>query len=186
MFEKVKAFDKKNTVFHISYVTPYSNKIPPEHSVSIHEEMIPIYALYREAKNNSSAFYRFLCYYKILEGIFCKLRPAARKKAKEKGINVDLPKEEIPKIEDLENFGRKIFTGRSIKDVYDNVLTPEYRNAAAHFSLQDGTILNVSEYYTRGKFENILLLSEVCCRVAINTQNKLFGLIDKHYTRESV
>ena len=139
--------------------------------------MVAIYALYREAKNNISPYYRFLCYYKILEGIYNKLRPEAMKRAKENRKRITKTRDVVPQDDSLESFGRTVYKGRSVKDVFDNVLAPEYRNAAAHFSLSDGTLLNVSAYYDQGKFQNILELAEVCCRTAINSQNDIYNQI---------
>jgi methylamine utilization protein MauJ len=48
-------------------------------------EMKPVYAMYREAKNTDSDFYKFLCCYKIMEGLLGKMLANAFARAKTAG-----------------------------------------------------------------------------------------------------
>ncbi len=64
-------------------------------------ELSPIYALYREFKNSSSAYYRLLCLFKVMEGILGVLRKKGREEAKALGVRFSMPKETVPDHPDI-------------------------------------------------------------------------------------
>ena len=173
--EKMICWDRKNDSFAVNYIVPYSNNIIQPFLEELHNEMKPIYALYREAKNNKIYYYKFLCYYKILEGIYTHLRPEFMKAIKQNGISINTIKESLPNNDKLEKV-HKTLIGKSIKFIYDNFLTKEFRNVVAHYFIQDSNVLNVSDYRTNKKFNSIILLSELCSRVVIETQNQYYNL----------
>ena len=165
--------DEKYKASSFGYTAPYKATELNPGSMSIHVEMMPIYALYREAKNALSPFYRFLCYYKILEGIYRHLRPAVFKKAVSIGKELSTTKELIPDDEELNKDHPKLI-GRSIKDFFDNELTVDFRDAVAHYFLDNGTLMNVSDPTTTEKFLNILWPIELCCRTVIAQQEHYY------------
>jgi hypothetical protein len=173
--EKMICWDWKNDSFAVNYIVPYSNNIIQPFIKELHNEMKPIYALYREAKNNNSYYYKFLCYYKILEGTYTHLRPEFMKRIKQNRIAINTIKETLPNNNKLDN-SHKPLIGKSIKDIYDNVLTKEFRNVVAHYFIKDSDVLNVSDYKIYKKFNSIILLSELCSRVVIETQNQYYDL----------
>ncbi|GBD88135.1 hypothetical protein BMS3Abin03_02070 [bacterium BMS3Abin03] len=173
IISKVFCRDKKNDYSVHSYEVPYySVSINPDVK-SIPNELIPIFSLYREAKNNVSSYYRFLCYYKILEGIFKYIRPQLFLLSKEKNITIQPVKEKVPDHKDL-GHEHKIFVGENIRKIFDDYLTNQFRNTVAHYLLDDGSVLNVSDYYINTKFNKVLLLIELCVREVIVNQLNYF------------
>jgi len=92
----ISSEDLKNRCIMINYTSPYPIAKLNPHESHLDTKMLPIYALYREAKNSDSCYYKFLCYYKILEGIYNHLRPEMYKKAREKNIEIQSQKEAVP------------------------------------------------------------------------------------------
>lgn len=99
--------DIENKIDTISFIVPYNLKPFNFGTRKFYKPMVPIYALYREAKNSNSPFYKFLCYSKILEGIFKKLRPTLIKKAKSLNLNLQFKEENVPNDKRLANYHRK-------------------------------------------------------------------------------
>ena len=76
----VRVEDPTNLRTSIDYVSPYRGVVINPHVKTLHAELAPVYALYRDAKNSHSDFYTFLCYQKILDGkrtVIPPLRAAA-------------------------------------------------------------------------------------------------------------
>lgn len=165
--------DLKNDLYIYNWVVPYTTTHFSKPNNNAPEELIPILALFREAKNNSSNFYKFLCYYKILEGIFRHIRPKLFKDAKEKAISIEVKKEKVEDYEFLSS-EQKPYIGKSIKSVFENYLTNQYRNTVAHYFSNHGIILNVSDYYSNFEFNNVLLLTELCVIKVIENQLDYF------------
>ncbi len=161
--------DKKNELKFVNYETPYPQTKVNPHILNIIEQMKPIYALFREAKNADSSFYKFLCYYKILEGIYKHSRPTLFKKARKANIKIAKQKELIPDHHELRGgYGNVI--GTPIQPFYEKVLQKEFRDSIVHFLLNDGSVLNVSDYQTSSSFSNIVFLTELCCKKVIENQ----------------
>jgi hypothetical protein len=170
--------DRKNSVTSFSYTSPYPTVNVGSGIGSIRAEMVPIYSLYREAKNSASTFYRLLCYYKILEGIYNKLRREVNAKAKEMGVTLKHTKELIPEHSEFKVLGAEFAqspVGRSVKDYFDNVLQKSFRDAVAHFMSDEGISLNPSDPEIQARFANIILPAELCCRVAIDQQERYYA-----------
>jgi hypothetical protein len=99
--------------------------------------MLPFVALFSEGIRAASPFYRFLCFFKIVEkglgGIVGgKLAKLARK------FNVTLPPLSATIPADLEN-GSPGYTGKKFTVVRD-ALRDEYRNVIAHLDVRDAVI----------------------------------------------
>ena len=101
----ISSEDVKNRCIMINYTSPYPIAKLNPHESHLDTKMIPIYALYREAKNSDSCYYKFLCYYKILrEGIYKHLRPDLYKLARERNIEIQKQKELVPDHPELKKF----------------------------------------------------------------------------------
>lgn len=175
LIAKIYCHDTKNNIELFSYTVPYSEVNINPHIDSLPEELIPIFALYREAKNNHSPFYRFLCYYKILEGVLKNIRPKLFKKLKNQGIQFNRLEELVPQHTEIEGELLKLI-GKNIQNVFEDYFTKKYRNVVAHFIVKDGRILNVSEFQSNTEFNTALLLIELCSRKVIENQLYYFKL----------
>jgi hypothetical protein len=91
------------------FTSPYRKQIAPSAN-KLYAEMGPVYSMYREALNSNSDFYKFLCYYKILEGLLGPLRANAIKKAKPLKINVSIPRELLSNFLELQTDQRSYIT----------------------------------------------------------------------------
>jgi hypothetical protein len=170
VMDKVQCRDAKNRILVVNFVTPYADQIINPHVRGVREEMLPLYALYREAKANPSSFYKILCYFKILDAVYKHLRGPLMKAAKTQGIEIQTRVEVVPNHPEFERFDAQ-FCGKPVHDVYDGHLRKQYRNAVAHFLIdEDMKPLNVSDYKARASFADVVLLGQLCCRVVIDTQ----------------
>lgn len=175
LISKIYCNDTKNNIDFFSYTVPYSEVTINPHIDSLPEELIPIFALYKEAKNNHSPFYRFLCYYKILEGVLKNIRPKLFKKLKSQGIQFSRLEELVPQHTEIEGELQKLI-GKNIQSVFEDFFTKKYRNVVAHFIVKDGRILNVSEFQSSNEFNSALLLIELCVRKVIENQINYYKL----------
>lgn len=179
MVDKIIGQDIENNILFTSYDVPYAHFIFDEKKYNIgfvHEFMRPVYALYREAKNSHSKYYRFLCYYKILEGIYKIIRPETYKKAKSKGIKVKLQREVVPANDHL-NENHIKYIGKPIKEIFDSYFKNKFRHSIAHFTKKDGSPFILSDFYTQIQVTSIITLIEICCRVVIDNQISLLNQI---------
>ena len=166
-------WDQKNELMLINYESPYPRTTVNPHTANIIEQLRPIYALFREAKNTDSSFYKFLCYYKILEGIYKHSRPALFTEARNESIKLTTQRELIPDNPELRSSYGKVI-GTPIQPFYENVLQKEYRDSIAHFLLSDGSVLNVSDYQTSSNFSNIVFITELCCKTVIENHESYY------------
>ena len=169
VMDKVQCRDIKNRVLVVNFVTPYADQIINPHVRGVREEMLPLYALYREAKINPSNFYKVLCYFKILDAVFKHLRGSLMHGAKAQGVHIQIRIEVVPDHPEFRRFDAQ-FCGKPVHDVYDGPLRKQYRNAVAHFLTENAQPLNVSDYKTRAAFADVVLLAQLCCRVVMDTQ----------------
>ncbi|SEM40926.1 hypothetical protein SAMN05192583_0088 [Sphingomonas gellani] len=144
---------------------------------TLHVEMAPVYALYREAQNSVSPYYRVLCLFKIMEGLLLSLRSEMRKRARSAGVELNKVKSFVPDHPDLPS-GLKGYVGKPIKDVFDNFLQKEFRDAMAHFNLKGRHPLNVSAHDTWRRFVDVAFLSDLCARVLIAQHEQLLTSFD--------
>jgi hypothetical protein len=124
--------DQKNQHTAIYYVNPYHKFTVNSHARQVIIEMAPIYAMYREAKNSQSNFYRFLCYYKILEGLLSKFHSSAMKRVRKLGISPSFSKTLVPDSHYFEA-AQKPFVGMPLKEVLRRGLDPEVSNCGSSF-----------------------------------------------------
>ena len=172
VIEKVQCIDKKNSVTVVNYVAPYLRVNLNSHAGQIFEPMIPMYAMYREAKNNTSVYYRLLCFYKILEGIYNYLRPNLMRAAHRQRINLQTRRELVPNHPELQRFHAS-YINSPIHPLFEGEFK-QLRDVAAHFLLDDGRIANVADAENQSKFSDFLLVAQLCVRVAIDTQEDYY------------
>ena len=79
---QMKIYDDKNQITTIDMVGPEREVTLGPGAQHLPLALSPIYALYREFKNSSSAYYRLLCLFKIMEGFsaFCGKRDGKRRR----------------------------------------------------------------------------------------------------------
>jgi hypothetical protein len=170
----IRVEDTKNDRISIEYVSPYRKTVVNPHNANLYTELAPVYAMYREAKNSHSDFYKFLCYYKILEGLLGKLRANLFSKARNEKIDLTRPKEIVPSSTEIfETY--KIHIGTPLRSFFDNVLTPKFRNAVAHFNTDDGAVLNTSSPEHIASYGEVLYILELCVRTAISSHEYLLN-----------
>jgi hypothetical protein len=162
----IRIEDMTNERTAIEYVAPYRPVIINPHISEIEPELDPVYAMYREAQNSNSDFYKFLCYHKLLEGIYGAMRAKLFKDSKSLGIALTKRREHVPYASDIVDRYQP-YIGRPIKEFLDNVLTPQFRNAVAHFITDDGEILNMSDPTHMDSYSGVLYVTELCVREAI-------------------
>jgi len=101
---------------------------------------IPIFGAYesliREAVNSTSPFYRFLCAYRLYEGIG-ELRKSIREIRDKVGVTVKLPSDPPVDVETLKNLGASPSFLGGLKTVSDlHAKLTDSRNQLAHFLLK--------------------------------------------------
>ena len=139
----LKVEDSANIRTALEYVSPYRRVTTQPHEKELRVELLPVYALYRDAKNSHSDFYTFLCYHKILEGLLGKMRASVRARAMKQKVQLTARRDLIPNSEHIPG-EYKTWGGKPVKSFYDQVMTPQFRNAVAHFITVDGAVLNLS------------------------------------------
>lgn len=162
----IRVEDVANLRTSINYTAPYRTVIVNPHVKLLPPELKPVYALYRDAKNSHSSFYTFLCYHKILEGLLGSMRANLRTRAAKKKIELTPRRELVPNAEEIPQTFRG-YIGKPIKAFFDKVMTPQFRNAVAHFIAKDGSVLNLSSPEEADRYHSILYISELCVRVVI-------------------
>ncbi|MFN0150507.1 MAG: methylamine utilization protein MauJ [bacterium] len=165
---KTLCVDQKSGARWMSLVTPYRDGVMEEESGELHRQMLPVYALYREAKNATSSYYRFLCYYKILEGIYTDLRPNLFNATKSAGVRLETRKELVPRHPELEKDWPE-YIGEPIKAMFDGLLRERFRNSVAHAVTDERGWLTLSELTTDYRFGGVLTLIELCVREVVDT-----------------
>jgi hypothetical protein len=163
--------DQTNNCITLLYTNPFRKQIVGS-AEKLFNEMAPVYAMYREALNSHSEFYRFLCYYKILEGLLGPLRTNAMKLAKAQGRKIRAQRAVVPKVAELPP-EQGMYVAQPIKKFFDDVLRPRYRNAVAHFMTDEGGVLHVGQPEHIDEYAGVLLLCELCAREVIASHEQL-------------
>lgn len=132
----------------------------------------PILSLYREGLGSASAIYKFLCFYKILEGYFKRLKPDLAKIFRKASLPYPMPNDTVPFHQDLDaKFGT--FVGQSITE-FQNHLAPGFRDAVAHFEKDGLSPLIMSNPTEIFRFSVTALAVELCCRTVIESYRSAF------------
>lgn len=133
---------------------------------SVELEMSPVYALYREAQNATSPYYRVLCLFKIMEGLLGSLKVEMRKRAKSAAVDITTPKVVVPDHPDFPT-GLRNHVGTPVKAFFDTFLQKQFRDAMAHFNLNGKAPLNVSEQGHWSRFMDVAFVADLCSRQLI-------------------
>lgn len=169
----VRVMDLVHKSFHVECTAPYRSQVVPNTMSRLFSEMKPVYAMYREAKNTDSSFYKFLCCYKIMEGLLGKMRANAFTRAKAAGVDVKLERDIVP---DDHNLAPELkpHVGKPMKAFFDNVLTGRFRRAVAHFVTDDG-ILQTSSVADLNTYSGVALITDLCARLLIASHERLLA-----------
>ncbi len=167
----IHCVDTKHNIQHIISTNSYPKHIVPSHQVAIDIKLAPIYSIYREALNTSSCFYKFLCYYKIIEGMYGKIKPEFAKIIKKESISIEKLEDILPDDKFL-SIEYKHFIGRSIKFIFDTALTKNYRNKIAHFVHKHNNPIDFSKIQINVEYDDVAYLSKICCDVLISNHEK--------------
>ena len=164
----VRIEDPTNLRTSMDYVSPYREVVINPHVKTLHTELSPVYALYRDAKNSHSDFYTFLCYHKILDGLLGSIRAALRARAAKKKLLLSQRRDLVSVSEHISPAFQS-WVGKPIKTFFDDVMTPQFRNTIAHFITKDGAVLNLSNPQQMDRYASILYISELCVRTVLET-----------------
>lgn len=169
----IRVFDATHQAAHIGVTSPYRRHMTGDSLNELFLEMRPIYAMYREAKNSTSDFYRFLCLYKIMEGLLGSMRSAASKTARKAGVTLGNQRlcvpDDVVAPSDLSSH-----VGKPIKEFFDQVLTKRFRHAVAHLQTK-GRILDVSAPAELEQFAGLALVTDLCTRELIAEHERILG-----------
>jgi hypothetical protein len=169
-----EARDEDNHITTVTFRTPYETKVVSEGLMSLSSPLFPAYGLYREALCAHSNFYRFLCFFKIMEGIFKSIRPQLFRLAREQGISIAKEKDLVPEDPELQKFQPK-YIGLPIHELFNGEFQSEYRHCVAHFALDGGGVMNPSSQRERSRFAGIVYLAQLCARELIRNQEGYFA-----------
>jgi len=162
------------------FVAPPRQRVLEERRIILDNELIPVYALYREALNSSSPYYRVLCFFKIMEGLLGPLEKSLAEKAKESGGTYEIPQACVPDHPDIADALRHL-VGKQIKHVRKTFLRKEFRNAMAHFVVDDYKPLNVSISENQSRFVDVAFVASLCARILIDRHQMALTTINGEY-----
>lgn len=138
----------------------------------------PVYAMYREAINATSPFYKFFCLYKILEGLLKSLNSKVYTKAKAKAITLPPLQAKVPAYEGMPSEQQE-YAGKSVTRFFNDFITPKYRNPMAHFMSDEGGVLNVNEMNGIHQYTAVIHVMDLCCREVIQHFETCLRMINK-------
>lgn len=168
--------DVKHEVQYVSFLGPPRPTVVVPGDEELSEDMQPIYALYREAMNSSSPYYRVLCFHKIMEGLLGPLRTSLRKRTMKAAIDLQGNKDRVPDHADFPLSLRQ-YVDMPIKEFYDKFLSKQYRDAMAHFTLKQSTALDVSSPTYVSRFTDVAFVSDISTRALISSHEDKLRLI---------
>lgn len=167
--DQLSIVDEVHHVQVVEVVHEEISKVISAGAVQFSFILAPYLAMYREAKNSTSVIYKFLCYYKVLEGVFGGLQATLMKSAAKNRASKAVLAHRVPPPGEFDDYDAEQMTyvGKSVQKFKDEYLTKAYRDAVAHFTLDDGTSLNVSDFAIIDRYAKVLPMLETCCRVTI-------------------
>lgn len=176
---QISSFDEKNHITTTEILSPHPIIPFSFDSGKVNKLLAPVYAMYREAINSTSPFYKFFCLYKILEGLLKTLNPKLYSQAKEQKIDLPPLKARVPSYRDMQP-ELKAYEGKSISRFFDEFLTNRYRNSMAHFISDAGAVLNVNEVEEMKRYSLVINISDLCCRELITHFEQCLDILEKH------
>ena len=161
----MRILDIRHDIQHLDVTSPYRPFLIKSSLNNLERHMLPIYSMYREAKNSNSVYYQLLCYHKIIEGIQ-KMKNDVLRSARRYNIPLTPPVDLFPAHDDISP-AFHMYVGKSIKSFYDKLLTRKFRDSVAHFILKENTVLHPSSPEALLSFAQVVFASEQCVRVLI-------------------
>jgi hypothetical protein len=140
----------------------------------IHSELRPVLALWRESRNSRSYFYRFLCLFKIIEGLLEHILPRVFQELTKVGKEFECSSHRVPDEEEIKGATPE-FVGRKFTWVRDK-LKGQYRHALAHFGIDDEQPLNIDEPSSRHEYERLFPVVDHMARTLISEAERLLAL----------
>jgi hypothetical protein len=153
--------------------------------VSVSKELDILLSIYRDAKNTFSPFYRFLCYYKILEAFYehRHVFSAADTVIKEKHLRISRPKRSITKamiVKSMLHHRMSEFIGKAYGKYFEYLRSNE-RIMVAHVFPSDKTkeIADLNDYDLYSEFVSLGNLTELIARDILFDELNLWQQINK-------
>jgi hypothetical protein len=140
----------------------------------IFSELRPVYALWRESRNSRSYFYKFLCLFKIVEGLLERVIPDVSKELTEAGRDFQPVRPRVPRDREI-----AIATPEYVEKRFTRVrdeLRGQYRHALAHFELDDESPLDIDDPKTRHEYERLFPVIDYMARTLITHAERLLFL----------
>lgn len=176
---QVSAFDELHQIHASNVYSPYLLANIDSGIVKVSPTLAPIYAMYREAVNATSPFYKFFCFYKILEGLLKPLNAKLHEEAKQKSISLPPLNAKVPLYNDIPS-DQMPYVGKSIKRFFDVFLTTRYRNEMAHFISDEGAVLNVNKVGEKERYIGVVHISLLCCNELISHFENCVEILKEH------
>jgi len=149
------------------------------------QEFEILLSIYRDAKNSSSPFYRFLCYYKILEAfyehryIFSKTDQIIKKK----GLSIKRPKRKITNsmiVKAMLHHRMDEFRGKSYGKYFEYLRSNERIMVAHVFPVdKEKDLANLNNYDLYGEFVSLGNLTDLVARDILHDELMLWQHINE-------
>lgn len=177
---QISVFDQLHQISSTDILCPYPVVELNQGIGKVSGLLAPVYAMYREAVNATSPFYKFFCFYKILEGLLKSLPGRLHAEAKVKGVSLPSLQAKVPHYADIPS-DQKPYVGKSITRFFDEFLTNRFRNSMAHFISDEGAVLNVNEVDEMERYSAVVYVADLCCREIIAHFEVCIEHLEKHH-----
>jgi hypothetical protein len=167
------AKDLKSQVQIGRFTNPFRQSAINPSAAEIPTPLRPVLALYREGLCAASPLYKFLCFYKILEGYFSRMKPKLAKIFRDAGQKYPTPADLVPDHPELDADFRA-YIGQSIQKFRDERLTPDFRVAVAHFEKDGEDPLVASDPSNIVRFNHTAFAVELCVGIVIESYGRAF------------
>lgn len=165
--------DTVSNVQMVRFASPFRQTAINPSAIEIPTPLRPVLSLYREGLGSASPVYKFLCFYKILEGYFTRLKPDLAKLFRAAGLPYPASSDRVPDHPDLDVSFRP-YVGQSITKFRDKLLTPGFRDAVAHFEKDGLSPLVMSNPSEIARFNKSALAVDLCARTVIEAYRQAF------------
>lgn len=140
-------------------------------------ELRPVYALWRESRNSRSYFYRFLCLFKVVEGLLETILPRVIKELTKAGKTFEpISRRVIPDDKEIKRVTPE-FVGMKFTRVRDE-LRGQYRHALAHFALDNRPPMDLDDPKNRHEYERLFPVVDHLASSLIREAERLLACRD--------
>lgn len=178
---QVSVFDELHQISSTEILCPYPIVALNQGLGKVPALLAPVYAMYREAVNATSPFYKFFCFYKILEGLLKSLPGKLHSEARAKGVALPPLQAKVPHYADIPS-DQESYVGKSITRFFDEFLTNKFRNSMAHFISDKGAVLNVNEMEEMERYSAVVQIADLCCREVISHFEVCIESLEQRHT----